>query len=61
VVVAMHHLVGVPGSPVEHFVEQHATRFFTVDQHLSAFAAAGLTAEYLADEGGLGRGLYLAT
>lgn len=60
VVVEMHHMVGVPGQPIDYFIEEHATRFFTVDQHLAAFAAAGLTAEYLPDEGGLGRGLYVA-
>jgi SAM-dependent methyltransferase len=56
----MHHLVGASGQPIEHFVEEHATYLFTREQQLAAFEAAGLRAEYLVDEGGLGRGLYVA-
>lgn len=56
-----HHLVGVPGAGVDYFVEEHVTGLFTVDEHLEAFAAAGLDPLWLPDEGGLGRGLYLAT
>jgi SAM-dependent methyltransferase len=56
----IHHMVGVPGQPIEHLVEEHPTCLFTRDEHLAAFGAAGLQAEYLADEGGLGRGLYVA-
>ena len=60
VTMRMHHLVGIPGRPVEHFVEAHPVRFFTIDEHLAAFAEAGLEAEFLPDDGGLGRGLYVA-
>lgn len=59
--VTMHHLVARPGHAVEHFTEEHATAPYTVDQHMEAFAAAGLGAERLPHEGGLGRGLYVAT
>lgn len=56
-----HHLVGVPGHGVDYFVEEHVTGLFPVDEHLEAFAAAALDPRWLPDEGGLGRGLYLAT
>ncbi len=55
-----HHLVGVPGQGVDYFVEEHVTGLFTVDEHLRTFADVGLDAEWLPDEGGLGRGLYVA-
>jgi len=53
----MHHLVGRPGS-VEHFVERHRLSLVTVDEHLAAFAAAGLAMEHDPD-GFMGRGLYV--
>ncbi len=44
---------------VETFVEEHITGQFTVEEHLEAFAATGLSAEYDPD-GLIGRGLYVA-
>ena len=44
---------------VETFVEEHVTHLFTVEEHLEAFKAAGLAAEY-DPEGLMGRGLYVA-
>lgn len=52
--------VARPGGAVESFVEEHATGQFTVDEHLEAFAAAGLVVEH-DPEGLMGRGLYLAS
>ena len=45
---------------VDAFIEEHLTGQFTVDEHLDAFTAAGLTADY-DPEGLMGRGLYVAT
>jgi ubiquinone/menaquinone biosynthesis C-methylase UbiE len=53
-------VVARPGGVVESFVEDHATGQFTVEEHLDAFAAAGLVAEH-DTEGLMGRGLYLAS
>lgn len=53
-------VVAKPNGEVETFVEEHVTGQFTVDEHLAAFADAGLTAEY-DPEGLMGRGLYVAT
>jgi SAM-dependent methyltransferase len=55
-----HHLVGVPGEGVDYFVEEHVTGLFTIEAHLQTFTDAGLDPVFLPDEGGLGRGLYLA-
>lgn len=56
-----HHLVGVPGEGVDYFVEEHVTGLHAVDDHLQALSDAGLEPEWLPDEGGLGRGHYLAS
>lgn len=58
-VMDMHHLVGQPGS-VEHFVERHALSLVTPEEHLAAFAAAGLAMDY-DPEGFIGRGLYVGS
>ena len=63
-----HHVVGQVefGPAVDLFIEilgrelEHVTGQFTVDEHLEAFAMAGLTAEW-DPEGLMGRGLYVAT
>jgi len=52
--------VARPGGEVETFVEEHATGQFTVEEHLAAFAAAGLAVDY-DPEGLMGRRLYVAT
>lgn len=52
--------VAYPDGRVDTYVEEHSTGQFTVDEHLEAFAAAGLAAGY-DPEGLMGRGLYLAT
>jgi ubiquinone/menaquinone biosynthesis C-methylase UbiE len=52
--------VAYPNGRLDTYVEEHATGQFTVEEHLEAFAAAGLAAEY-DPEGLMGRGLYLAT
>jgi SAM-dependent methyltransferase len=60
-IVTMHwaFAVAYPNGRVETYVEEHPTGQFTVDEHLGAFADAGLEAEYHPD-GLLGRGLYIA-
>ena len=52
--------VAGPGGEVETFVEEHVTGQFTIDEHLEAFATAGLVVEH-DPEGLMGRGLYLAS
>ncbi|MGI9647917.1 MAG: class I SAM-dependent DNA methyltransferase [Acidimicrobiia bacterium] len=52
--------VARPGGEVESFVEEHATGQFTIEEHLEAFAAAGLVVDHDPD-GLMGRGLYLAS
>jgi SAM-dependent methyltransferase len=53
-----HYLVATPAG-VEHFTERHELALFTRAETESAFAEAGLRAEY--DEAGIfGRGLYVA-
>jgi SAM-dependent methyltransferase len=52
--------VAYPDGTIDTYVEDHPTGQFTVDEHLSAFASAGLTADY-DPEGLMGRGLYIAT
>jgi SAM-dependent methyltransferase len=51
--------VAYPDGTIDTYVEEHPTGQFTVDEHLAAFAAAGLTAEF-DPEGPMGRGLYIA-
>lgn len=58
-VMDMHHLVGRPGE-VGHFVERHRMGLFTVDEHKTAFAAAGLDVEHREDLF-MGRGTYVGT
>lgn len=54
----MHHLVGRPNRPTEHFVEHFDTALYTVDEYLDALRRAGLTAWH--DKKGLmGRGLFI--
>jgi SAM-dependent methyltransferase len=58
-VMNMEYLVATKQDGVEHFVERHALGLFTVEEHLAAFAAAGMDAHH--DPVGLiGRGLYTA-
>jgi SAM-dependent methyltransferase len=57
-VMDMEHLVATVEDGVQHFVEHHDLGLFTVEQHLDAFAAAGIDVEY-DPEGLIGRGLYL--
>lgn len=56
-VMDMHHLVGRPGN-VEHFVERHRMSLVTPEEHLAAFAAAGLAMDH-DPQGLIGRGLYV--
>lgn len=56
-VMDIHHLVGRPGR-VEHFVERHRMSLVTPEEHMAAFAAAGLDMTY-DPEGFIGRGLYV--
>jgi len=58
-VMEMEYLVATREAGVEHFVERHALGLFTIDEHMAAFAAAGLQARHEA-EGLIGRGLYTA-
>ncbi|MBT8239738.1 MAG: hypothetical protein KJN63_00755, partial [Acidimicrobiia bacterium] len=51
--------VAYPDGRVDTYVEEHATSQFTVEEHLEAFLAAGLTAEH-DPEGLMERGLYVA-
>ncbi|RZV47407.1 MAG: class I SAM-dependent methyltransferase [Acidimicrobiia bacterium] len=51
--------VAYPDGTIDTFVEDHPTGQFTVDEHLVAFTAAGLAADY-DPEGLMGRGLYVA-
>ena len=57
-VIEFQYLVGTPDG-IERFSERHELGLFTVEQHLDAFRAAGLDAEY-EPEGPMGRGLYTA-
>ena len=58
-VMDMHHLVGTTGDPaVRYFVERHRMSLVTVDEHLAAFASAGLEMTHDPD-GLIGRGLYV--
>jgi ubiquinone/menaquinone biosynthesis C-methylase UbiE len=57
-VVDFHYLVATAGG-IEHRSEVHRLRLFTQAEMMSAFAAAGLQAEY-EPQGLTGRGLYLA-
>lgn len=41
-VLTMHHLVGTPVT-IDHFVETHRLRLYTLDEYEAAFRAAGLT------------------
>jgi len=56
-VMDMHHLVGRPDG-VEHFVERHRMSLVTPQEHLEAFAAAGLEMRH-DPEGFIGRSLYI--
>jgi len=57
-VLRFHYLIGTPEG-VEHAEEEHVLGLFTVEQMLSAFTAAGLTAEHREGDG-WARGLYVA-
>ncbi len=57
-VLDFHYLVGTPAG-IEHFTERHELGLFTREQHLQAFADAGLEATY-DPEGLMDRGLYIA-
>lgn len=57
-VLDMHFLVGRP-SGIEHFRERHELGLFTREQHMAAFSAAGLEAEFEPDSP-FQRGFYAA-
>jgi SAM-dependent methyltransferase len=57
-ILEMHHMVATPDG-VEHFVERLDMALFPHDAYRSAFAAAGLTAEF-DPQGPMGRGLFTA-